>query len=167
MVVLIMRLVAGTVTILAVLASCGPTAHPKSARSLVLGEFEGVLPCADCAGLDTKLSLVESKPGAGAGTYIMSEDYIGKSSKPFESSGTWNTVEGTSRDPLATVYVLDPDMPRKTSYYALRGDGSLQLLDRERNEIDAPFDLSLKPRPVGLGKTGETPFWNRVAARRK
>lgn len=134
----------------------GVPAYSKSATSLVVGEFDGVLPCADCAGLDTRLKLVEDKPDAEKGTYFLSENYIGKSKTPFKSSGRWATVKGTPKDPAATVYVLDPDKPKKTRYYLLRADGSLLSLDGERNEIDAPFDLSLKPRAVGLANPAAT-----------
>lgn len=126
------------------------SAHSKAAPSLMVGEFEGVLPCADCSGLQTRLRLQEDKHGAGKGTYFLSEDYLGKSPKPFKSSGRWEAVKGTPKDPAATVYVLDPSKPKKTRYFLLRTDGSLLSLDGERNEIDAPFDLSLKPVAVGL-----------------
>ena len=116
----------------------------------LLGEFEGVLPCADCSGLDTKLKLFESKAGAGKGSYRLSEDYTGKSKKPFISTGRWETLKGTPKDPDATVYALDPDKPQKTQYYLKRPDGSLLTLDRERNEIDSPFNLALRPKQVGL-----------------
>lgn len=132
------------------------SAHAKAAPSLLVGEFEGVLPCADCAGLDTRLKLKEDKLGAEKGTYFLSENYIGKSPKPFKSSGRWETVKGTPKDPAATVYVLDPDKPKKVRYYLLRADGSLLSLDGERNEIDAPFDLSLKPSVVGLANPAAT-----------
>ncbi|MGE0095238.1 MAG: DUF333 domain-containing protein [Alphaproteobacteria bacterium] len=118
--------------------------------SHLVGEFEGVLPCADCSGLDTRLQLKEDKAGAGKGTYVLSENYIGKSKTPLKSSGRWAALKGTPKDPSATVYALDPGNAKKARYFLLRADGSLLSLDRERNEIDAPFDLSLKPVAVGL-----------------
>lgn len=126
------------------------SAEAAPGSTLLPGEFEGVLPCADCSGLDTRLKLKEDKAGAGKGTYFLSENYIGKSKTPFKSSGRWATLKGTPKDPSATVYALDPDDSGKTRYFLLRADGSLLSLDRERNEIDAPFNLSLKPSMVGL-----------------
>jgi putative hemolysin len=151
-----LRLIAMTMLAFVAMVSASVAAPSKAAPSLVVGEFDGVLPCADCSGLDTRLKLVEDKAGAGKGTYVLSEDYIGKSPKPFKSSGHWATIKGTPKDPAATVYVLDPDKPKKTRYYLLRADGSLLSLDGERNEIDAPFDLSLKPRAVGLANPAAT-----------
>lgn len=124
-------------------------AVPAQAKT-ILGEFEGTLPCADCSGLETKLTLLETKPGSGKGTYRMSENYLGKSKTPIRSTGRWETRTGTPKDPSATVYVLDPDKPQKTQYYLLRPDGSLLTLDRERNEIDAPFNLALQRKSATL-----------------
>lgn len=149
-----MRLLAAFMAALT-LASCS-TPHPRPAQSLVLGEFDGVLPCADCSGLDTRLTLVEDRPGASEGTYVLSEDYIGKSPKPFESSGRWTTLKGNAKNPDAVIYALDPGKPERVRYFLRRDDGSLLSLDRERNEIDAPFDLSLKPRAVGLANPAAT-----------
>ncbi len=147
MIVSFLRLIAATV--LAASVWCG-TAGAAPGSTLLVGEFEGVLPCADCSGLDTRLQLKEDKAGAGKGTYSLSENYIGKSKTPFRSSGRWAAVKGTPKDPAATVYALDPGNSKKARYFLLRADGSLLSLDRERNEIDAPFDLSLKPVAVGL-----------------
>lgn len=140
--------------IVATLLGCSAATDAGAAPAHAIGEFEGVLPCADCAGLDTRLRLEAEKPGAG--TYFLSENYIGKSRTPLRSSGPWAVLKGMPRDPAATVYALDPGNPKKTRYYLLRPDGSLLSLDRERNEIDAPFDLSLKPRAAGLANPAAT-----------
>ncbi|MHB1220021.1 MAG: DUF333 domain-containing protein [Alphaproteobacteria bacterium] len=152
----ILRLMAGAMLGVVAITSASAAASSKPDLALVAGEFEGVLPCADCSGLDTRLKLVKDKQNASEGTYFLSENYIGKSKTPFKSSGRWAAVKGTPKNPAATVYVLDPDKPKKTRYYLLRADGSLLSLDGERNEIDAPFDLSLKPRAVGLANPAAT-----------
>ncbi|WOG27671.1 copper resistance protein NlpE [Endozoicomonas sp. 8E] len=50
------------------------------------GVYEGKLPCADCAGIDTTLTLNED------GTYSLVELYEGKAGDPIKSGGkfTWN-----------------------------------------------------------------------------
>lgn len=156
MAVSILRLIAGTMLGVVAMTSMGLAAASKPDPSLVVGEFRGVLPCADCSGLDTRLKLVKDKQDSNEGTYFLSENYIGKSKVPFKSSGRWSVVKGTPKDPSATVYALDPGKPKKTRYYLLRADGSLLSLDGERNEIDAPFDLSLKPLGVGLANPAST-----------
>lgn len=48
------------------------------------GDYEGVLPCADCEGIKTELELKTDK------TYELSEEYLGKSGgKKFEVKGTF------------------------------------------------------------------------------
>jgi putative hemolysin len=153
MIASLFRLIA---TAVLAVTSWSVTVQATPAASLVVGEFEGVLPCADCSGLDTRLKLKEEKSGAGRGTYFLSESYIGKSKTPFKSSGRWAVLKGTPKDPSATIYALDPDNPEKTRYFLLRPDGSLLSLDRERNQIDAPFNLSLKPSAVGLANPAAT-----------
>ena len=127
MVKLVLRLIIATILATSLWSGVARTA---SGSPHLVGEFAGVLPCADCSGLDTRLRLQEDKAGAGKGTYALSENYIGKSKTPFKSSGRWVALKGTPRDPSATVYALDPGNSKKTRYYLLRADGSLLSLDR-------------------------------------
>ncbi|GAB3291949.1 copper resistance protein NlpE [Parahaliea aestuarii] len=62
------------------------------------GTYRGVLPCADCEGIETVIVLLDD------GTYSSSSKYLGKSNAPFSEQGnfTWNeagntiTLEGPS-----------------------------------------------------------------------
>lgn len=60
------------------------------------GTYKGVLPCANCDGIETKLTLNEDK------TYVISELYQGKGdTKPFESKGKF------SFDKTGNIVTLD------------------------------------------------------------
>ncbi len=80
--------------------------------SRVLGEderrlWQGVLPCSDCLGIDTRLRL-ESR--AGKRDFTLQEIYLGAGDgKPFERSGAW--IEATRKlgHSEVSVLVLDPD----------------------------------------------------------
>jgi putative hemolysin len=121
--------------------------HSKSGR--VLGEFRGILPCADCSGLDTRLLLIQNSSQEAKGTYVLKEKYIDKS--PFIiTKGKWQTLKGNSRDPNATVYVLNPDKPNELSYFLKVDDQTIQSLDNDKNEIQSPFNLSLRIQKVGV-----------------
>jgi uncharacterized lipoprotein NlpE involved in copper resistance len=57
--------------------------HHNSRNSLDwAGTYEGTLPCADCPGIETILTL------SGDNTYTLSERYLKGDQKPNESSGT-------------------------------------------------------------------------------
>lgn len=53
-----------------------------------IGTYIGVLPCGDCEGMETKITINENN------TYTKSVHYLGKGNKIFEQKGTitWNTL---------------------------------------------------------------------------
>jgi copper homeostasis protein (lipoprotein) len=99
--------------------------------------YEGLLPCADCSGLKLNLTIRPNR------TYLLQSDYIGKSSTPFLTQGSWTLLRGTPADPKAEVYYFVGEN-RNDKWYLLRvSDNELLVLDQQRNKIDAPFNLSL------------------------
>src|SRR5690606_32967906 len=74
--------------------SIGAFAQKKakvSSRDTLRDVYKGVLPCADCSGLETELTLVHERHD-GMGQYILKEHYIGRDS--FETKGTWSHHRG-------------------------------------------------------------------------
>jgi len=106
--------------------------------------YFGVLPCADCSGLETTITLSKSSAEATKGTYKQILNYQGKSVEPLESSGNWKLEKGIKDYPNADVIALDPDKPEVTEYYLQSDPDTLTTLDKTKNKIDAPFNLSLK-----------------------
>ena len=92
----------------------------------------GVLPCADCDGIQTRLQLHEE---GNERRYELEETYLGApGGNVFVSEGDW--VEETRRgdgEP-ATLYRLDPQGPDR--WFELRADGSLEMLDGEGRPLD-------------------------------
>lgn len=115
------------------------TAETTPATPQVLGVYEGRLPCADCEGIDTVLTLYVDN------TYEMSSTYIGKEVQPFIEKGQWATVKGDATNPEATVYQLD-STGATVQNYLLVDDNTLQQLDSEKQPINSPFDLTLKKK---------------------
>lgn len=68
----------------------------------ILGTYKGTLPCADCEGIETEITLLADE------TYTKKTKYLGKDEKPSEEIGdyTWkedgNTLvlEGIDTDPV-------------------------------------------------------------------
>ena len=82
----------------------------------------GVLPCADCDGIQTRLQL---RRDGGRQTYALEETYLGADGEAvFTQAGQWLREDGDDG-----AFRLDPDSPASRRY-ALRPDGSLDQLDR-------------------------------------
>ena len=82
----------------------------------------GVLPCADCDGIQTRLQLQRD---GDAQTYDLEETYLGADGEAvFTQAGQWVREDGDDG-----AFRLDPDSPASRRY-ALRPDGSLDQLDR-------------------------------------
>jgi copper homeostasis protein (lipoprotein) len=95
--------------------------------------WQGVLPCADCQGIDTRLVL---KQKGRERRYLLEETYLGASEpNRFEREGAW-IEEKPGGDAAPTVYVLDPDRaPRR---FRLEPDGGVELLTGGAGAAPAP-----------------------------
>jgi len=85
------------------------------------GTYQGVLPCADCDGLETTISLNENN------TYVIQSQYLGKGNKIFEQRGTftWNKT--------GSIVIFD-NIDNAPNQYAV-GKNTLTQLDLEGNLI--------------------------------
>lgn len=125
-----------------VLAACHPSTAPVPDGARVddrniVGDYEGVLPCADCEGIRTHLSL---QPGY---RYQMQETYLGKSALVFNDHGSWSLAPDSRRLDL---------MSSGRRSYARHFHGvspqQLRALDRNGAEIaDTRANLALQRVP--------------------
>lgn len=101
--------------------------------------WRGILPCADCEGIETSLFLEKD------GTWVMSERYQGVRDEPssFASYGTW----ARTADKLVLT-----DSKGEKSYYRAKGE-ALEMLDREGNPIESQFNYTLQPVSASLPVT--------------
>ena len=117
----------------------------------LLGEFEGTLPCADCSGIRTTLTLYGSGTAeSNDGTFILRETYLGRleSGRTFVLQGRWTMVRGNAADRNATIYQLTPDPPAQPRFFLRVDDDELRLLDRQQRPI-------VSTAPVSLWRTAE------------
>lgn len=98
--------------------------------------WRGVLPCADCEGIETSLFLEKD------GTWVMNERYQGVSLEPssFASYGTW----ARTADKLVLT-----DSKGEKSYYRAKGD-KLEMLDRDGNPIESTLNYTLESVKASL-----------------
>lgn len=84
------------------------------------GAYSGILPCADCSGIQTTIDLKQN------GTYKSVQTYLGKEDNKFDSSGkfTWNKEGNT---------ITLGEGENITQY--LVGENSLTMLDKNGNKI--------------------------------
>jgi copper homeostasis protein (lipoprotein) len=96
--------------------------------------WQGVLPCSDCLGVDTRLVLREQ---GGRRRYRLEETYLGAPEpNRFEREGGWTETRDGRDGGAGIVYVLDPDRaPRR---FRLQPDGGVELLMGDTAAAPAP-----------------------------
>jgi Uncharacterized lipoprotein NlpE involved in copper resistance len=98
--------------------------------------WRGILPCADCEGIETSLFLEKD------GTWVMNERYQGVSREPssFATYGTWARTAGK---------LVLTDSKGEKSWYRVNGD-NLESLDQEGNPIQSALNYTLAPVKASL-----------------
>ena len=101
--------------------------------------WRSVLPCADCAGIETSLFLEKD------GSWVMNERYLGGKGEPssFASYGSW----ARTADKLVLT-----DSKGEKRYYRAKGE-ALEMLDLDGNPIVSSFNYTLEPVQASLPTT--------------
>ncbi len=101
-----------------------------------VGTYKGVLPCADCEGLETTVIINENE------TYCIKTKYRGKGDKVFEKKGafTWNKSGNT---------IILMDMEHAPKFYFV-GENTLTQLDMEGKRVTGNLadEYILSKQPV-------------------
>jgi copper homeostasis protein (lipoprotein) len=86
--------------------------------------WQGVLPCSDCLGIDTRLVL---RNEGKLRQYRLEETYLGAAEpNRFEREGRWQETRVGAAATPTVLFVLDPERaPRR---FRLQPDGGLELL---------------------------------------
>jgi len=114
--------------------------EPTQAEALkpMQQSWRGVLPCADCEGIETSLFLEKD------GTWVMNQHYPGaKAPSTFASYGTW----ARTADKLVLT-----DTAGEKRYFRAKGEG-LEMLDMQGNPIVSQFNYTLAPVTAALPAT--------------
>ena len=153
---IVVRLVAGP---LLLVAACAPPdgveeGRPSSASHAAVPaplpelqtsrSWQGVLPCADCDGIRTTLTLEPD------GSYHRTDAYLGKAPEPdtlFGGIGHWTLSDGRTRIELL-------GSGEGSVYLAVLEDEELQVLDRSGNPIDSELEDRLRPLPAPANPAG-------------
>lgn len=101
-------------------------------RKAFAGAFAGVLPCADCPGIEVQLQIEAD------GRFSLRETYQERDTA-VDTRGTWNV------DDAGRQLLLDPDTKEDADrHFAIVSRDELRMLDTGGQPIDAPFNLSLR-----------------------
>jgi copper homeostasis protein (lipoprotein) len=134
-----LRTLALLVLATAALAGCGRSSDPDPASAsaepgrttpAVTEDFErtwlGVLPCADCDGIQTRLVL---RGEDGARRYLLEETYLGVAGdNAFVQEGEWSEETLALEGVDTPVYRLDPQGPA-SRWFWVQPDGGLEMLE--------------------------------------
>lgn len=134
-----LRTVALLVLAVAALAGCSrssdpdpaaASAEPGQAAPPLTEDFErtwlGVLPCADCDGIQTRLVL---RGEDGARRYLLEETYLGvEGDNAFIQEGEWTETTMALEGVDTPVYRLDPQGPA-SRWFWVQPDGGLEMLE--------------------------------------
>ncbi len=101
-------------------------------------QFKGTLPCPDCSGIKTELTLINDNL-----LYVMKETNLGTSDTPRVTTGEWTTLRGYKKDDDAVVYWLNPEK-KDERYYLKTGDSTILMLDKNEEIIQSQMNYSLK-----------------------
>lgn len=115
----------------------------------VFAELEGVLPCKDCKGIKTKLTLYSEGKYVGTGNFVLEEIFLGKNEKPKIVNGSWTTERGNAIDEDAVVYYLSEESLNDNSRiirYQKINNRKVRLLDQNAFPIKSKLNYTLRSK---------------------
>lgn len=109
------------------------------------GSFTGTLPCADCAGIQTRLTLLDVKVGKRK-TFVLDQIYSGKPAKKnkLRIEGIWIPVRGNFQDHNAIIIQLIPHSNHDPIYFLKVNDSAIRMLNRKQDKIKSKHSYILK-----------------------
>jgi hypothetical protein len=116
---------------------------PTASHGKLIGSYHGVLPCADCPGIDTTVELFAAAAQATHGRYLIKHVYQERKSS-YTETGTWTLEKGTPDDASASVYVLKPKTGSGSTNFLSVGDDEIKQLDNNRRPFTGTINFSLK-----------------------
>lgn len=123
------------------LAACQSQPLDPKASSTV---YQGVLPCADCPGIKTTLTLYRDQDGK-ASRYELNQEYLGvdRGMDGENDRGNW-AVQRTDVDGRDyPVFVLNPEQPDDQVRFLQNATNAVELLNAEGQRIQSELNYTL------------------------
>ena len=103
------------------------------------GIYKGVLPCADCEGIETSIAFLTNAQTGTDGDYMITENYIGATdANPYIMSGQWWIQNGNEDEILVLVDGNEQTLLKRID------ENTLEMLDGQGNEITTNQKSSLR-----------------------
>jgi hypothetical protein len=121
------------------------TLPPVTSEASSPGIFEGRIPCvetvmalhkistAGCQRVKLRLTLPQNAETQASATFELLSVYVGTGVTQYNASGAWTILQGTSADPAALVYQLNPNGSQQPIFFLRADDNNLFLLDSDFN----------------------------------
>lgn len=102
-------------------------------KPVLSGTFEGTIPCADCPGIETKLTLNEADK-----TYVLDSKYLEKKDGAFSDKGSFEVSEDGAFITLKEEGNITPQV------YHITGDAAYLVTKVGDTELKAEYKLTKK-----------------------
>ncbi|MBK8552392.1 MAG: copper resistance protein NlpE N-terminal domain-containing protein [Ignavibacteria bacterium] len=135
-----MKIILITVMIFLFISGCRKEEVNNGAVVQISGSYNGIIPCADCEGINYELELKEDF------TYRERMIYLGKQVRPFTLTGKWK-LEGINK---VILYKQSDEM---SQFEFSKGD--LIMLDGSGERIEGPMADKFILRPGGVQLPGD------------
>jgi copper homeostasis protein (lipoprotein) len=109
--------------------------------------YEGLLPCADCEGIETILKIYQGDGTIEGHTFELTSIYKGKEpNNKFVVTGNYNLERGLEKDPDGTIYILNYDKPEANQVfygYSSKDPDTIFFLNNKREKIKSKLKYFL------------------------
>lgn len=102
-------------------------------ENIFSGEFEGTFPCADCSGIETKLTLNEEDK-----TFVLEQEYSEKDDSEFTQKGNFEISEDGE-----CIILKDESVPTPQIFHITK-DAAYQVESVEHKELREEYKLTRK-----------------------
>lgn len=108
--------------------------------------YEGILPCADCSGVKTRLKLNSNPNDPNNNTYELTQTYMGKEpNNTFVTTGKYSVQNSPENNSM--IYIFTPDdADDEQIYYAVYNTDptTMHALDQDMKKIKSDINHILK-----------------------
>ncbi len=133
----------------------GGVAEGSSQGPVADGPYVGTLPCADCTGIRTALTLYTMGEGGEPLVYRMTATYLGtpEGDRTEERLGPWTRVGSGASERVR----IEPYDDGRRQSFRRAGPDELVLLDRKERPIHTAHDLSLQRDEAAVAARLQSP----------